>query len=147
MPHHLDWLLNMLILLRYYSLDLRPLLVLLSLVLTWLLFGYGWFLESLRQLRHIAVIISHGAPQTSYHFMEGEFHVPFPLLDINLLVLVILFISLLLKFISPFSEPIFMTIIIVCCTLCLETIHQPLHTWTGKFFFCFFYHIPLNKMS
>jgi hypothetical protein len=98
MLHHLGLLLNMLILLRYFSLVLLPLLVLLSLDHTWLLSGYGWFLESLRRLRHIAVIISHGVPQTSYPFMEGEFHVPSP----YLLVSVIVLICLLLKFISPF---------------------------------------------
>jgi hypothetical protein len=58
----------------------------------------GSFLESLRRLKHIAVIISHGVPQTSYPFMEGEFHVPSP----YLLVSVIVLICLLLKFISPF---------------------------------------------
>lgn len=72
MLRHLDWLLNMLIQLRYYSLALQLLSDLLSQVLICLLSGCGWSLEFLRPLRHTVVITFLGAHQTSSRYMEGE---------------------------------------------------------------------------
>lgn len=71
MLRHLDWLLNMLILLRYYSLALRQLSDLLLQVPICLLSGCGWSLECLRPLRHTVAITFLGAHQTSFRYMEG----------------------------------------------------------------------------
>jgi len=73
MPLHLDWHLNMLIQLRYYSLALQQFLDQPSQVPICSLSGYGWFLEFLRLSRHTVAITFLGVHQISYHYMEGEF--------------------------------------------------------------------------
>ena len=133
MLHHLDLLLNMLILLRYFSLDLLPLLVLPSLGPTWLLSGYGWLWESWKQLRRIVVTIFPGVPQTSYHSMGGKCQVLSLSVEISHVIHCLIWSF---NWASSLPELIFMTIITVCCTPSLETTHQLLLTWIGKQWAC-----------